>query len=283
MKRIFDICRAVQAGNYDSTLALLYLRSGDELIPYRERMIHVTEGYRSVFDKDETAEVSIYSAPGRTELGGNHTDHQQGKVLTGSVDLDALACAAPNGTGEIRIFSEGYGMLTVCVNELSPVLSEQNSTAAIIRGVAAGITNLGFPVEGFDAYVTSDVPGGSGLSSSACFEVLLGQTINLRQQLFSFRGNQVKNNSQDAGMSGYLKATGSIGIHISMLRVIPEKAVNGIEQEVLFFLIIGVFICRSEPCHHAQSSSQIHLFRAQRTIPVKRCPVYIDPVAFAAN
>ena len=178
MKRILDICRAIQAGNYDSILAQMYCRSGNELIPYRERIIHLTEGYRSVFDRDETAEVSVYSAPGRTELGGNHTDHQQGKVLTGSVDLDALACAAPNGTGEIRIFSEGYGMMTVNVNELSPVSSEQNSTSAIIRGVVAGITNMGFSVKGFDAYVTSNVPGGSGLSSSACFEVLLGQTIN---------------------------------------------------------------------------------------------------------
>ncbi len=178
MRSIAEIRQAVLAGAYDRTLSRLYSRPAEALATYRQRILRLTEGYQKVFGKAETDSAQVFSAPGRTELGGNHTDHQRGKVLTGSVDLDALACAAPNGTEEIHIFSEGYGMISVNTEELTPVPSEENTTKAIIRGVAAGISELGFPVGGFDAYVISDVPGGSGLSSSACFEVLLGQTVS---------------------------------------------------------------------------------------------------------
>ena len=178
MRSIAEIRKSINCGVYDLLLSRLYCRPAERLSPCRGRIVHLTEGYQAVFDKDETAPVSIFSAPGRTELGGNHTDHQQGKVLTGSVDLDALACAAPNGSGEIRIFSEGYGMISVGTAELSPVKEEENTTKAIIRGVAAGIAALGYPIGGFDAYIISDVPSGSGLSSSACFEVLLGTVMN---------------------------------------------------------------------------------------------------------
>ena len=103
MKSIQQLKQSLADGVYDQMLSHLYCRPISQLQPYRERIIRVTEGYQATFGKDDTARVSIFSAPGRTEIGGNHTDHQQGKVLAGSVDLDALACAAPNDTTTVRI------------------------------------------------------------------------------------------------------------------------------------------------------------------------------------
>jgi len=119
-----------------------------------------------------------FSAPGRTEIGGNHTDHQRGRVLAGAVNLDTVAAVRRNGTNVIRIQSKGYPLSVVDLGNLEPVASEINSTPALIRGVAARFTQLGCKVEGFDAYCESTVLPGSGLSSSAAFEVLIGTIVN---------------------------------------------------------------------------------------------------------
>ena len=119
-----------------------------------------------------------FSAPGRTELSGNHTDHQHGRVLAGAVDLDMQAAVRPNGTDTIRILSQGYPMCAVNLQELTPKQAEINTTPALVRGVAARFTQLGCRVAGFDAYMESTVLPGSGLSSSAAFEVLVGTVIN---------------------------------------------------------------------------------------------------------
>ena len=119
-----------------------------------------------------------FSAPGRTEIGGNHTDHQRGRVLAAAVNLDTVAAVALNGTNTIRILSKGYPMSVVDITELTPVESEINSTPALIRGVVARFTQLGCKVEGFDAYCESTVLPGSGLSSSAAYEVLIGTIVN---------------------------------------------------------------------------------------------------------
>ena len=119
-----------------------------------------------------------FSAPGRTEISGNHTDHQRGRVLAGAVNLDTVAAVRLNGTNKIRIQSKGYPMCEICLEELEPVEAEINSTPALIRGVAARFTQLGCKVEGFDAYCESTVLPGSGLSSSAAYEVLIGTIIN---------------------------------------------------------------------------------------------------------
>ena len=124
------------------------------------------------------APTHYYSAPGRTEIGGNHTDHQRGRVLAAAVNLDTVAAVRPNGTDVIRILSQGYPMCQISVKELEPVASEINSTPALIRGVAARFTQLGCKVQGFDAYCESTVLPGSGLSSSAAYEVLIGTIIN---------------------------------------------------------------------------------------------------------
>ena len=124
------------------------------------------------------APACYYSAPGRTEIGGNHTDHQRGRVLAAAVNLDTIAAVRPNGTDTIRILSKSYPMCEVNLHELEPIPAEINSTPALVRGVAARFTQLGCKVGGFDAYCESTVLPGSGLSSSAAFEVLIGTIIN---------------------------------------------------------------------------------------------------------
>lgn len=119
-----------------------------------------------------------FSAPGRTEIGGNHTDHQRGRVLAAAVNLDTRAAVRPNGLREIRVQSKGYPMSIVSLDALTPQASEVNTTPALIRGVAARFRELGCNVEGFDAYCESTVLPGSGLSSSAAYEVLIGTIIN---------------------------------------------------------------------------------------------------------
>jgi len=125
-----------------------------------------------------SGKASLFTAPGRTEIGGNHTDHQHGHVLAGSVDLDVIAVAAPNSDGLIRIKSEGYPVDIINVMNLTVHNEEINHSASLIRGIAARFSALGYPVSGFDAYTASNVLSGSGLSSSAAFEVLIGNIIN---------------------------------------------------------------------------------------------------------
>ena len=143
------------------------------LEPAKKTALH--SGFAATFGGAPTC---YFSAPGRTEIGGNHTDHQRGRVLAAAVNLDTIAAVRPNGTDTIRILSKGYPMCEVNVTELEPVASEINSTPALVRGVAARFTQLGCKVEGFDAYCESTVLPGSGLSSSAAYEVLIGTIIN---------------------------------------------------------------------------------------------------------
>ena len=119
-----------------------------------------------------------FSAPGRTEIGGNHTDHQRGRVLAAAVNLDTQAAVRLNGTDCIRILSQGYPLCEVDLKVLTPQADEVNGTASLIRGVAARFVELGCQVKGFDAYCESTVLPGSGLSSSAAYEVLIGTILN---------------------------------------------------------------------------------------------------------
>ncbi len=132
-------------------------------------------GFAAAFDG---AAERYFSAPGRTEVSGNHTDHQRGRVLAGAVNLDTVAAVRANGTDVIRVQSKGYPLCQVRLDALEPVAAEINSTPALIRGVAARFAQLGCKVGGFDAYCESTVLPGSGLSSSAAFEVLIGTIIN---------------------------------------------------------------------------------------------------------
>ena len=119
-----------------------------------------------------------FSAPGRVELGGNHTDHQHGCVLAAAVDLEMRAAVTPNHDGVIRVFSQGFAPVEVALGDWTPRPEERNTTAALVRGMAAQFIRRGAVLTGLDMRVTSQVPVGSGLSSSAAFEVLLGRVFS---------------------------------------------------------------------------------------------------------
>ena len=145
------------------------------LVLHSERKNQLDSRFAEIFG---TAPERYFSAPGRTEISGNHTDHQHGCVLAGAVNLDTVAAVRINGTNKIRIQSKGYPMCEVDLSVLEPVDSEINSTPALVRGVAARFAQFGCEVKGFDAYCESTVLPGSGLSSSAAYEVLIGTILN---------------------------------------------------------------------------------------------------------
>ena len=134
------------------------------------------ENFEGLFGSNR--DISIFSAPGRTEVGGNHTDHQRGRVLAASVNLDVIAVVSAADSDQVKIKSEGYPMDTLSVSALQIRPEECNTSVALIRGILAKFSQMGNEVGGFDAYTTSDVLSGSGLSSSAAFEVLVGTIVN---------------------------------------------------------------------------------------------------------
>ena len=168
-----ELKRQLTMGVHDALLEKLYVTH--DAAVQRVRLTALIEGYEARFGETE---VELFSAPGRTELGGNHTDHQHGCVLAASVNLDTVACAAPNGTNIIRIQSEGYPLVEVSLDALVPQPDEKNQTAALIRGMAAAIAAKGYILGGFNAYAVSNVLSGSGLSSSAAYETLIGVILN---------------------------------------------------------------------------------------------------------
>ena len=157
-------------GAKDELLMDIYLDEA-KLTYQRERYAAAIEQFEKLYG---AAEVSIYSAPGRSEIGGNHTDHQNGEVLAASVNLDAIAIVEKTDDGLVKVVSGDYPMITVDVNDLEKNDSEEGTTLSLIKGVLAGIKERGGNVGGFKAYVTSDVLIGAGLSSSAAFETIIG-------------------------------------------------------------------------------------------------------------
>ncbi len=149
--------------------------SNDKRILTAEERQSLDAGFAAAFGGQPER---YFSAPGRTEIGGNHTDHQRGQVLAAAVNLDARAAVRENGTAIIRIQSQGYPQNEVELTCLEPQPEEVNGTQSLIRGVAARFVQLGCPVRGFDAYIESTVLPGSGLSSSAAYEVLIGTILN---------------------------------------------------------------------------------------------------------
>ncbi len=157
-------------------LSYIYCTNEEGSIVYAKRFEKAIEEFKNIFGKNR--EFRLFSAPGRTEIGGNHTDHQNGRVLAGSVDLDIIAVVSPNNDNIIRVKSEGYKQNIIDLSDLDVKEKEYNTTLSLIRGISASFKNLGYDVKGFDAYMTSEVLKGSGLSSSAAFEVMIGTIIN---------------------------------------------------------------------------------------------------------
>lgn len=161
-------------GKYQELFQDIYQdRAGTEA--QNSRYAQAIEKFEELFGEKQ---VEIYSAPGRSEVGGNHTDHQHGMVLATSINLDAIAVVSPGDSSVMQVVSEGYDMIEVDTKDLEAKYEEEGTTAALIRGVAASLAEKGYKVGGFQAYITSDVLIGAGLSSSAAFEVLLGTILS---------------------------------------------------------------------------------------------------------
>ncbi len=174
MKTIAQIKKELSAGELDARLTDLYV--DESLLSYqKKRYLDALERFEGLYGEGE---VEVFSAPGRSEVGGNHTDHQHCQVLAAGVNLDIIAFAQKTGDGKIKIVSDAYDIVPVDVDDLSKRKEEEGSSAALIRGVAAKLKEDGFKVGGFKAYMTSDVLQGSGLSSSAAFEVAVGTVLS---------------------------------------------------------------------------------------------------------
>ena len=140
------------------------------------------ERYKSLMSDFEktygTDDVMLFSSPGRTEIGGNHTDHNHGRVLAGAVNLDNIAVAAANGSNIIKVKSTGYPEFQVDISDLNIDESKFYTSEALVKGICAKMKENGYKIGGFDACIDGQVPKGSGLSSSASFEVLIGTIVN---------------------------------------------------------------------------------------------------------
>lgn len=164
----------ILSGKWDEALKKLYM-DNQKIQQQKKRYVKAVVSYCEVFGE---MPVEIYSAPGRSEVGGNHTDHQHGRVLAASVSLDAIAVAGRVDEPLVWIQSEGYKLCEIRLDELDKKTREEGTTKGLIRGVLAGLKQQGYKMGGFCAYITSDVLSGSGLSSSAAFETLIGTVVS---------------------------------------------------------------------------------------------------------
>jgi galactokinase len=166
----------IEDARWNAALAELYGLNSQVLAAQNRRWRRLIGKFH---DRFGAAEVRCFSAPGRTEIGGNHTDHNGGKVLAAAVDLDSIAAAVRTADDVIAIYSEGYDLpFVVSLKELAPLDAERGTTSALMRGIAARFRQLGLATGGFHACIASDVPVGSGLSSSASIEVLIATILN---------------------------------------------------------------------------------------------------------
>ena len=170
-----DLYKMLKNGEMDQSL----IQTGcEDINAYRTRATEVMNGFEKTFGVKEDTLAALCSAPGRTEICGNHTDHQHGHVLAAAVNLDFLACVSPNGTQTVHFQSEGWPMTTVDLSDLEQQEAEKETTASLVRGVMAELAKAGYTIGGFDMYAVSNVLPGSGLSSSAACEILLGVAGN---------------------------------------------------------------------------------------------------------
>lgn len=174
MTNTTELKRIVAQGKLDGSLVELY--GAARLPAQRTRYLQAVEAFEALYGTQR--EVLLLSTPGRTEVCGNHTDHQRGRVLAASVDLDAIAVVSPAEAPVVRLASQGFTANHVELGDLSPREEERTHSNSLVRGIAQRFTELGYRIGGFDAYTTSDVLRGSGLSSSAAFEVLVGTIFN---------------------------------------------------------------------------------------------------------
>lgn len=168
------IISEIENGNYDNLFLDIYVDE-DKISYQKQRYVNAIESYIEEFGEDD---VEIYSAPGRSEVGGNHTDHQHGEILAASINLDAIGIVKKTDDMKVSILSKGYTLTTISLENLDMQEEEKETTIALIKGVVAGLANRGYKIGGFKAYITSDVLIGAGLSSSAAYETLIGNIVS---------------------------------------------------------------------------------------------------------
>lgn len=169
---IKDLKGAIAQGD---TLRSLYGSDASVIESQKGRYASLADEFVASFGEKD---LTVFSSPGRTEIGGNHTDHNHGRVLAGAVNLDNVAIASANGSDVVRIKSSGYPQFEVDLSVLTPDKGEYYTSVGLVRGICARMKELGFEIGGFDAVINSGVPKGSGLSSSASFEVLVGSIVS---------------------------------------------------------------------------------------------------------
>ena len=174
MKNTTLLLQQLKSGTYNELLKEIYVDT-NKLAYVKQRYTNAIEMFERIFG---AGEVCVFSAPGRSEIGGNHTDHQHGEVLAASINKDGIAVVRATDDGMVSVKSEGYDVLTFSVEDIERKDSEKETTISLLKGVLAGFRDRGYRVGGFQAYITSDVLIGAGLSSSAAFETLVGTILN---------------------------------------------------------------------------------------------------------
>ena len=183
--KIQELKNLINEGNFDKKFTVLY--DENAVISQRERYLGAIDSFAQIFGADR--DVNLYSVAGRSELAGNHTDHNCGKVIAASINLDIIAVVSQNGTDTVNLKSEGFDQLSVNYTQYRlPCEESFGTSASIIAGMCRGFSDKGHKIGGFDAYCTSSVLRGSGLSSSAAFEDMIGNILN-----HEFNGGVISN------------------------------------------------------------------------------------------
>lgn len=229
----------IEKGAYDTTFQKLYASDAEVVAKQRKRYISAIESFAELYG--EQGEIHVYSTPGRTEIGGNHTDHNHGIVMAAAVNLDIIAVVEKNEDNLIRVKSQGFETMDkIDLTYLEVQKKEMGHSASLIRGVAAGIQERGGHVNGVNVYTTSDVLRGSGLSSSAAFEVIIGKILSKEFNNDLFTDVEIAQISQYAENVFFGKPSGlmdqtacAVGSAIRIDFAQPEKP---IVQEVAFDL-----------------------------------------------
>jgi len=170
-----DIVEQIKSGMFDERFRYLY--GSEDAVKYnKNRYLKCIDDFYKVFGQG--GELVLLSVPGRSEVGGNHTDHNHGRVLACAIDLDIIAVVRISDREVVKIKSEGFAIDIIELDSLGPVAVEQYKSPALVRGVCARLKELGYKIGGFEAYTSSCVLKGSGLSSSAAFEVMVANIIS---------------------------------------------------------------------------------------------------------
>ncbi|NLT09919.1 MAG: galactokinase [Ruminococcus sp.] len=254
-----NFINGISSGAFDQQFVKLYGNSEKMILRQRARFIAAAENFSRLFP--ESDEISVFSAPGRTEIGGNHTDHQHGCVVAAAVSADIIALVSYHNEGVIHVVSEGYEPIDISLDDLSPAKNETGTSSALIRGIASAFSENGTEIGGFNAYITSDIPDGSGLSSSAAFEILIGNIIDRHYNSSSVGAEQLAYIGNCAENTYFGKKSGimdqlvsSLGGFVFLdLEKPDEPVVSPIDYD---FRSAGYYVCitDTQSSHSALSS-----------------------------